>query len=150
MSWITITADDIDDTKLAPLVAVLRSAALAEGQGDPVPELLATVVQRVRLEIAAGGHVVSADAAKVPPSLKRLVARWAVWDAKGRLEQEPSEQEKTDHRDDLAFLRRIAAGDLGVEMPDDPVTPQVTGGPGMEVVESRGREATRAKLSGLL
>lgn len=149
MSWITITDDDLEDTKLAPLLSALRSTALADGQDDPVAELLATVVSRVRLEIAAGDHDVDADTTKVPPSLKRLVTRMVLWDAKSRLEIDTTEQERIDHANDLAFLRRIAADEIEVESPDNPVVEGVDR-PHAEIVTQRTRRATRADLDGLL
>lgn len=136
---------------MGPLVSALRTAALGDAQeADPVDELLRKVIARVRNEIAAGGHVVSADPLKVPASLVGLVARWVVWDAKGRLELDVTEQERTDHRDDIAYLRRIAEGKMGVELPDDAITPEVTSGAQVQVVQSRERQATRERLSGLL
>ena len=111
MSWVIITAADIEDTKMGPLVSALRTAALGDAQtADPVDELLRKVIARVRNEIAAGGHVLSADPMKVPESLIGLVTRWCVWDAKGRLEVDVTEQELTDHRDVISYLRRISEG----------------------------------------
>jgi hypothetical protein len=51
--WVTITTDDLNDTKVAALVDALRTAALAVGQDDPVDEIIADVISRIRAEVAS-------------------------------------------------------------------------------------------------
>ena len=150
MSWITLTANDITDAKMAPLVYALRTAATDPDQGDPVDNLVGKAVASIRQEIATGGHVVSEDTAKIPVSLVDVAARWVVWLAKDRLELEPTKIEEMQHREDMALLREIASGKRGVEMPEDAVTPETTTSTGIEVVSYRARQATRENLSGLM
>jgi len=129
--WITIAIDKLQDAKAAALVEQLRTAALGEGQADPVPDVIVDVTNRIRQEIAAGGKtVLSADATKIPPSLRRLAMRMIIREAQSRLNVMGalplSDDERKEWDKDDRYLERIADGDLTVESPDDPAaTPTV-------------------------
>lgn len=131
--WTTLTDASLNTAKAAALVTALRSAALAESQPDPIPEIISDVVARIRMEIEAGGKtVLSADVAKIPPSLKRLGLRMVLREGQSRLNAlgglPLSEDEVREAKEDLRFLERIAdpRGSLTVETPDDPAsTPTV-------------------------
>ena len=43
-NWTTLTLTDLEDYLLAPQIAALRTAALADGQDDPVARTIADVV----------------------------------------------------------------------------------------------------------
>jgi hypothetical protein len=73
MLWTTITDADLNATKMAPLVSALRTAALSEGQADPVDAIKLMCIDRVQRKIAAcRTNQVDADTTKIPPSLKAL------------------------------------------------------------------------------
>lgn len=123
--WTTLTGAMLDDAKAAALVAALRTAALGPTQADPVPGILADVVVRIRMEIAAGGRTrLSADATLIPPSLKRLALRMTLREGQSRLNAlgalALSEDERIEEKNDLRFLERIAKGEISVEEPTDP------------------------------
>jgi hypothetical protein len=121
-NWTPITEADLNAVKMAPLMAALRTAALAEGQTDPVEAIVATVVDRVRRKIAAcATNRVDADGATVPRSLLSLACRMVVREAKDRLEMEMSETEREAWRVDERELNDIAACKLPVELPDEAV-----------------------------
>jgi hypothetical protein len=150
MSWTAITEDNLNTSKLAPLVEALRESALATGQADPVDAIVANVVVEVRKAIAAGGVVVdSASAVTIPPSLMRMACRLVLWEAKGRLEIDRSYDE-SDHREDLRTLERLRNGKEAVEPPDEGEVQELSTGVANVVVASRDRVATRAKLDGLI
>ena len=146
--WTTLTVDMLKDAKAAAMVTALQSAALANEQPDPMPGIITDVVTRIRMEIAAGGKIVmSADAAKIPPSLKRLGLRMVLREGQSRLNAlgalPLSEDERTEEKNDLRFLERIAAGDLTVEAPDDPAsTPTVQPKVGTPRITARERDKT--------
>lgn len=134
--WITLTVAQLDTAKAATLVDALQSAALATGQGDPLPECIANVTARVRMEIAAGGRtILDADATRVPPSLKSLALRLVIAEAQSRLNIQDglalSEDDREQLRQDYRLLERIAKGELTVEASDNPeTTPTIPSGTG--------------------
>jgi hypothetical protein len=142
-SWIQLNPNDLNDAKAAPLVAAYRSAALADGQGDPATHKIETVCDRIRAEIqACRRNQVSATPHSIPKSLKDLAMRLVIWEMQSRLGDAlpPSDQDKTDHRDDLKYLERIAKCDVTIETPDDPL-------PQGEVQRSGSITTTEAKRS---
>ena len=130
----------------------LRSAVLAEGQADPAAEFIASVVSRVRTEVASHrANRLNGDAATVPESLLDVTMRLIIWAMQSRINVfnavAPSEQDVIDHRDDLAYLRRVASGEIVVE--DALVEGAVPGSPSIQLVNAPPRPATRESLRGL-
>lgn len=114
-AWINITIDDLRETKVSALVDAYQDAALGEDQSDPLPGIIENVCTRIRAEIRSGGKIsVSETANAIPPSLKSLALRLVVWEAQSRINVFNSvpmtDQDNTDHRDDLDYLKRIADG----------------------------------------
>lgn len=125
-AWISITEEDLNATKMAPLMRSLRTAAIAVGQSDPVVEITATVVERIRRKIAAcRTNQVDTDTATIPTSLKSLACRMIVREAKDRLELDLSDTEKEAWRVDERELDKIASCDLPIETPGTAVAPSV-------------------------
>ena len=127
MQWVTITVDDLRDTKASALIDAFQSAALGAGQTDPVPRTIDKVCDRILAEIQSSKHyVVSATPHAIPPSLVELAGNLIAWRMQGRLNVlnalPVTDQDKTDHAEDLKYLARIAAGTVTIEVPDDPVT----------------------------
>lgn len=125
VSWITITIADLNTAKASALVDALRTAALGEGQPDPIPDTIVSVVQRIRAEIAAGGKtVLDADPEKLPPSLKSIAVRMVLREGQGRLNAigalPLSDDEREEWRQDVRYLERIAKGEISVEKSDNP------------------------------
>lgn len=152
--WITLTLAQLDTAKAAALVDALQTAALAAGQVDPMPEIITDVTTRIRMEVAAGGRtVLSADATKVPPSLKRLALRMVLREGQSRLNAAGalplSEDERAEEKNDLRLLERIADGELTVETPDDPAaTPTVQAASPSPLICARERRNTRNHQEG--
>ena len=125
VAWTTFTVADLNSAKAAALVSALQSAALGEGQADPMPGIIALVITRIRAEIAAGGcTVLDADATKIPPSLKPLAMRMALREGQSRLNAAGalplSDDERTEWKEDLRYLERIAEGRISVEASTNP------------------------------
>lgn len=120
MTWSTITIADLNTAKASALVEALRSAALGDGQADPLPEIIANVVARIRAEIAAGGRTaLDVDPAKLPPSLKSLALRMVLREGQSRLNAAGalplSDDEREEWRQDVRYLERIAKGEIAIE-----------------------------------
>ncbi|MCF7788618.1 MAG: hypothetical protein K9N47_21020 [Prosthecobacter sp.] len=126
MSWISITSDDLNDTKLAPLMSALSTAALAEGQADPLPGYITTACNHIRRKVAAcRTNRVDADATKIPESLKEIACRMVVRAAKDRLEYALTEDERKQWDKDDRELDAIANCSMPVEISDDSEEPTV-------------------------
>jgi hypothetical protein len=153
--WITITVDDLRDTKASALIDAFQSVALGDGQTDPVPRAINKVCDRILAEIQSSKkYIVSATPHAIPPSLFELAGNLIAWRMQGRLNVlnalPPGEQDKIDHAEDLKYLARIAAGDVTIEIPTDPVaTPDVQSGGMVEEVQPGNSGNSREDLQRL-
>lgn len=153
--WTTLTLAHLSVGKAAALVAALQTAALGDGQADPMPEILSGVVTRIRAEIAAGGRtVLDADATTIPPSLRSLAVRMALREGQSRLNAAGalplSEDERLEWKTDVRYLERIAAGDVTVEESTNPEsTPTVQTVNPSPMISARGREWTACAQDGI-
>lgn len=126
MPWINITEADLLKTKMAPLVAVLRSAAIDPSQDDPVEAITADVITRVRNKVSTcATNKVDADTATIPASLKALACRLIIVEAKNRLELELTEDERRQRDIDEGELNRVARCELVVDQAEVPTAPPV-------------------------
>lgn len=150
MSWVAITISDLKDAKVSALVEACRTAALGTGQTDPVPNIIANVVTRIRAEIAGCiKNRLDADAATIPSDLKSLAARMILREAMSRLQQPLNDDEKEEQRNDLRYLERIAKCEVPVASTDNPAIAEVQHGVAIEQASTPTRTATRTKLAGL-
>jgi phage gp36-like protein len=153
--WISLTLADLNVGKVAALVTQLRTAALAENQPDPVPEVVTNATNRIRQEIAAGGKtVLDADATKIPPSLKSLAVRMVLREAQSRLNAlgglPLSEDERQEEKNDLRYLERIANGNPTVEASTNPeATPSVQAAVASPRISAPERTFTRDHQDGI-
>ena len=137
-------------TKVGALVDALRTAALGEGEGDPVDDITNDMIAEIRTAIATAGGSVDAEADNtVPPSLVRMACRLILWEAKGRLELDRT-MDEMDHREDLRRLDRIRQGKELVELPEAAETLPVMGGAAVVIGEQRARVANQGGVDGLL
>lgn len=148
--WVTITVDDLLDTKVAKLVEALQTVALGVGQDDPTDEIIADVIARIRAEIAAcKSNVLDADESKIPFSLKSIGCRMVIREMQSRLQEPLTEDERQEKKDDLEYLKRISQCDVPVDQPNDPGESGVQRAGGIEVVTSSPILTTRDQLKGL-
>jgi hypothetical protein len=147
-NWIAITQSDLEDAKVAALVDALRTSALATGQTDPAPRVIADVVTEMRGQI--GNHNrVDSDATKIPASLKPIAVLLILFALKNRLEIALTEDERTEQRRCHEQLNRIEDGKRQVETPDSPEEAPLERKGSVEVVSSRTRAATGDSMAGL-
>lgn len=149
MSWVQITEADLLKTKLAPLMSALRTAALATGQADPVVEITADVVRRVRAKVATcATNQVDEDTATLPASLKALACRMIVREAKGRLELELTQDERDERATDERELTAVARCELVVDQPDNATAPPVQAVQPRPTITARRKQFGRAQQEG--
>jgi hypothetical protein len=149
-NWIELSAEDLNDYKVAELMTALREEALGEGQGDPFDLIVADAVAHIRRKIAAGGSTLDRAQTKIPKGLKAIACRIVIAAMKGRLEIALSKDETRQLDQDSADLNRIADGkdpvdaadnpDTGVEIPPTSFPPLIT---------ARERTAGRCRQEGI-
>lgn len=156
MAWVTITVSDLRDAKASALVDAFATAALGDGQTDPIERTIADIVGEVRAEVATcQSNRLDLNPLKVPANLKALTERLILWRLRQRLAATnktlaPTEQDRIDHADDLAKLRRVALCQSKVDASDDPQPlPTVQQAGGITLVSGCGPRVTGAGLSGL-
>jgi hypothetical protein len=121
-NWVSITDADLLKTKMAPLMEALRTAAIADGQEDPVDEIRADVIVRVRNKVATcSTNKVDAVTTTIPASLKGLACRMIVREAQSRLQMGLTDDEREEMRVDERELTAVARCELVVEQPEDAV-----------------------------
>ena len=151
MSWVTLTEAKFLQHCTGAETTAIKSAALATGQGEPLTDTLARVVQEVRGYVAAHAQNTLGEGATVPQELEAAAIAIARFRALNRL---PTKSLLTDtrvqeYRDALAQLRDVAAGRFALEQPASQSAQVIPGGGAVEVASSTTRKATREKLSGL-
>jgi phage gp36-like protein len=118
MAWQTISDSDIATRLAGPEVDALRETALADGQSDPVPEIVGQVVDEVRGYVAAGGYTLGAGAT-IPGKLLGASLAIARYRCATRLPGESflSDSRKEEYRDAIRLLERVADGKFAIEEP---------------------------------
>lgn len=121
MNWTPITADDLNDAKFAAVIEAARTQGLADGQGDPVPNIIQSVVDRIRRKIASCKfNKLDVDTTAIPNGLKSMAVDYIVADCKKRIEDPLTDDEKTTLVRHDKDLDRIASCQDAIEQPDDP------------------------------
>jgi phage gp36-like protein len=122
MAWITLTDADLETRFAGAELAALRQKALSSGQGDPVPVVLAEVVDLVRGYVA--GHQVNqlGVGATVPAKLKTAALSIVRYELLNRLGMRVSEDRKQAYLDAIRLLEQVARGQFAV---DEPVEAEV-------------------------
>jgi len=150
MPWTSITITDLNASKLAPLVSALRTAALASGQSDPVDEIKATVITRIRNKVSTcATNKVETDTTTIPASLKALACRMIIREAKGRLEIDLTEDERTQQGIDEKELTAVSRCELVVDQADVPTAPLVQAVQPGPTISARTRHFSRDQQSGV-
>ena len=123
MSWIAITETQVRTRRTGPELAALKTAALAPGQADPLPAVIAGVIQRVRGYCAAGGFALGAGET-IPGRLEDAALALIRFELAGRLPVAAmlTEDRRKAAEDARALLRDVARGLFAIDVPDTPTT----------------------------
>ena len=149
-NWIQLTEADLHRYLAEPQVTALRTVALADGQPDPLPEILADVSARIRAEVAAcPRNRLSADPALIPPELKGAAVALAAAALQSRVPPVRLTRDQDRSADNARrLLKRVAECEVAIAVPPDPAPASdypsggFTGG-------ARPRTATGETLKGL-
>lgn len=150
MPWIHITDEDLDTSKMAPLVSALRSVATAPGQEDPMIEFRKQAIKTVRRKVAAcQTNRVDSNPDKVPDSLKDITINIIMRAAKNRLEIPLTEDERTQWNKDDRELDKVATCDMPVDEPEQATAPPVQSMQPGPKISGRKRRFGRDQQSGV-
>jgi hypothetical protein len=150
MSWITLTAADLEARLAGAELTALKTKGLSAGQADPIPEILDQVTKEVRGHVAACTHNQLGAGATIPEELKSAALDMARYRVIDRLPV-PSlmtEARRTANRDARRLLELVAGCQFTIEQPATPSTAS-TAGPAAQVAASRTKKATGTQLNGL-
>jgi hypothetical protein len=122
MAWAALTAAEIKTRLSGPELTALQGSALASGQSDPTPEVIAQVTNLIRGYIAVKYPL--GTAGTLPPEIKdaaiaiarwRLIGRIGIGGAGGMMSSEPR---KAEYEEAIALVKSIAEGKFAIELPD--------------------------------
>lgn len=147
MSWQTITSDSVLSKLSGAELSAIQTAALGTNQTDPVPGIIAAVVDEVRGYVAANPDNRLGAEGMVPSKLVSATLALIRYRVCTRLPVKSllTEDRVREKDDAIRLLERVADGRFAVE---DPVTGE-TASPKVEQVSTPTRKATRTKLGGL-
>ncbi len=120
MPWQTITETDIRDRLSGSELTAYKSAALATGQTDPLPGIIAQTVDEVRGYLAAAATVALGEGTTVPSKLVSATVAIVRWRLLTRLPLNSAallETRRQEYQDALRLLEQTAAGKFLVEEP---------------------------------
>ncbi|MDR2436176.1 MAG: hypothetical protein LBD33_02610 [Puniceicoccales bacterium] len=150
-SWIEIAVDDLYDYMVASQVDVLRRRVLAPEQSDPLEDIICDITARIRAEVSGNQrNVLSANRLEIPQNLKSAACYLILECAQTRLPALKLTADQIRLADDAReYLKRIAQGEVPVEIPDQAECPSAFNpNRGVAVVSSRRRTATGNSLGG--
>jgi glycerate-2-kinase len=150
MAWITLDETNVQTRLTGPELSALKSAALAPGQVNPLPEIIAKVIQEVRGRVAACQLNRIGAGSTIPDELTESALAIIRYRLLTRLPVASllTDARREEYRDALRLLADVAASHFRIEQPSTPTT-QIISGPATEVASKSERKATREKMRGL-
>ena len=134
-NWISITTATLNEAKIAALIEACSTAALGDGQESRAPGIIQGVVDEIRRKVAScKSNRVDGDLTTIPKGLRDMAVDLIIARLKKAVEMDLTEDERKAIDRHQKNLDRIADCDDVVDQPDDPVTPEVEGGPAVQLV----------------
>lgn len=143
-AWIILSETNLQAGMAGSEIESFKTAALADGQADPVAALLARITLHVRGRVAAGRWRMG-PAGTIPPTLERAAIALCVIDVMSRaaaavIDDEDGTRAKAAEAGQRT-LDAVSAREVTVEDPDtgdlQPIVNTVQGGHGASVLSSR-------------
>ena len=123
MAWITLTEDNLAERLAAAELTAVQTAATGDA-GNPVPEVLESVVAEVRGRVAANDRNDLGPAGTIPEELKAAalaLARWRVLSRLPGMRMLQDDARRMEYTDALALLAAVANDNFAIEQPEDPI-----------------------------
>ena len=116
MSWQTLTTENVKTRLTGSELTALQTSALADGQADPLPEIITTVVDEVRGYISAGGYTLETGTT-VPSKLVSATLAIIRYRLATRLPVKSllDENRVREYQDAVKLLERVADGKFAIE-----------------------------------
>jgi hypothetical protein len=143
--WITITSDDVKTRLTGVEMTAFTTKALAAGQTDPLPDIIAQMAREVRGHVAGGGNLLG-DGLTIPDELLAAAVDMIVFRLTTRLGIAVREDRKTANDQAKTLMGQVGRGEFKVASPATAASEQAGAG-GISVVTSRPRQTE--DLSGL-
>ena len=132
--WITITIDTLYEAKLS-VVIDLCDQLMVKHEAGRAAGIIAGVVMEVRTAVATcTKNKVDADPNTIPGNLRDLAVDLIVARLKGAIENDLTEDERSNLKWRRDQLEQVAACKLKVDAPDNPIAPLVEGAPGVTLI----------------
>jgi phage gp36-like protein len=151
-AWVTIDVDALRDYFVGAGIDAAMTAALSTGQTDPSDQIINDVVRRIRSEIGSR-YTLSATENAIPQDCRWVACMLSVEQLCTRvpgLATLIDDNARVVIRDAHRYLERIAAGEIAIPMPEDPLEPSaLQTQSNATVVSSITRKFTRDTLAGL-
>lgn len=116
--WIELQEEDILTRLAGAELRAYRTAATAEDQDDPLPEVLAAVTDEVRGYVAACPGNRLGPVGRIPSRLKSAALDLARYRLTTRLPVRISEERKREYENAIRLLEQVARCVFAVEDPD--------------------------------
>lgn len=119
MAWLAITEDFVKTKLSGPELNALRTAALAEGQADPLAEIIEDVVKEVRGYVAGCKANTLGAGLTVPDKLKTATMSRIRFELATRLPVKTllTDDRRTANQDAIKLLTRVAECGFAIEEP---------------------------------
>jgi hypothetical protein len=150
--WLALTVDMLKQRVSGPEYEAYTTAALASGQTDPIPDILADVVTMIRGYVAACSQNVLGPEGMVPGSLKSqavIIARHEVITRLPGLDKKfLGDGRVREYEAAMRLMEQVAACKFAVTQPEEASEEEIAGA-AVEVALRPCRKATRETLDGL-
>jgi hypothetical protein len=117
MAWITITENDIKTRLAGAELSAYTSAAKAQGQGNPLTEIISQVVSEIRGYVAACARNTLGAGATIPDKLLSAALAMIRYRLITRLPLSISEERKREYDDAISLLERVSDCKFAVDEP---------------------------------
>ncbi|MDD2763483.1 MAG: hypothetical protein PHE83_05855 [Opitutaceae bacterium] len=150
MSWIALTETNVRTKLSGPELSALKTAALASGQTDPLPDIISQIVKEVRGYVAACARNKLGDGATIPDELEGAAISRIRFELATRLPIASllTEDRRTANANALSLLRDVAVCRFLIVQPVTAAADQAAGGTSAELV-SEGRDLAGSDLAGV-
>lgn len=121
MAWISITASDVQTKLAGPELSAVQQVALAQGQVNPLPEIVSQVVDEIRGYIAAHRANKLGAGETIPEKLMSAALAIIRYRLATRLPVKSLLTQERVNENDAAIrlLERVADGRFAIEEPED-------------------------------
>lgn len=145
--WIEITVEDVKSRFAIVELDALQNKQVAEGQADPIVELIAETVSLVRGFVGGNPANTLGEGDTIPIKLKSIVLNIIRYEALNRLGQPVTEDRKESYKKAFEVLKWVKDGTFAISDPVTASTEENSGG--ITVVTKRDRQVTRQQMNGL-